>query len=214
MTADLLKLDWPVEVTLSDAAGTPCVDVPAQAWLECVSAARDQGFTFFDWLSAVDELDSDPAGIDVVVHLARIGAQGPRDPAGPGLQRLLVRTRVSGGWQDVFELHSLTTIFAGAGWHERETFEMFGVQFTDFDDGSGAGLRPLLLPDGFEGTPLRKSFVLAARAVKAWPGAKEPGEGGQGAPSRRKALPMGVPADWGTQSEPPDGHGTAEMREH
>ena len=34
---------------------------------------------------------------------------------------------------------------------------------------------PLLLPDGFEGHPLRKDFVLAARAAKPWPGAKEPG---------------------------------------
>ena len=31
-----------------------------------------------------------------------------------------------------------------------------------------------------------------------WPGAKEPGESGHGSPSRRKTLPPGVPADWGT----------------
>jgi NADH-quinone oxidoreductase subunit C len=60
-----------------------------------------------------------------------------------------------------------------------------------------------LLPNGFEGTPLRKSFVLAARASKAWPGAKEPGEGGDapaktGPPSRKKAGAMGVPdSTWG-----------------
>ena len=64
----------------------------------------------------------------------------------------------------------------GAAWHERETHEMFGIDFDGFEDGTGLGLRPLLLPEGFEGTPLRKSFVLAARASKAWPGAKEPGE--------------------------------------
>ncbi len=56
-----------------------------------------------------------------------------------------------------------------------------------------SGLRPLLLPEGFEGTPLRKSFVLAARASKPWPGAKEPGESDaslarSGSPSRRKLL--------------------------
>ena len=48
---------------------------------------------------------------------------------------------------------------------------MFGIEF----DGH-PNLVPLLLPDGFEGHPLRKDFVLAARAAKAWPGAKEPGE--------------------------------------
>jgi NADH-quinone oxidoreductase subunit C len=66
---------------------------------------------------------------------------------------------------------------------------------------------PLLLPDGFEGHPLRKDFVLAARAAKAWPGAKEPGESdadGHGAPSRRKMRPPGVPDPdaWGPR---PDG---------
>jgi NADH-quinone oxidoreductase subunit C len=76
---------------------------------------------------------------------------------------------------------------------------MFGVDFTGFDDGTGMGLRPLLLPDGFEGTPLRKSFVLAARASKPWPGAKEPGESdAHAAPARRKTLPPGVPdPSWG-----------------
>jgi NADH-quinone oxidoreductase subunit C len=88
-------------------------------------------------------------------------------------------------------------------WHERETFEMFGVTFDGFDDGSGDWLRPLLLPDGFEGTPLRKAFVLAARASKPWPGAKEPGESETGAaPGRRKTLPPGVPdaATWGPRT--------------
>ena len=47
-------------------------------------------------------------------------------------------------------------------------------------------LVPLLLPDQFVGHPLRKDFVLAARAAKPWPGAKEPGESEHGAPSRRK----------------------------
>jgi NADH-quinone oxidoreductase subunit C len=78
---------------------------------------------------------------------------------------------------------------------------------------TGQGLRPLLLPDGFEGTPLRKSFVLASRASKAWPGAKEPGEGAEGneksngaksapaapeKPGRRKIQAPGVPdITWG-----------------
>ena len=85
---------------------------------------------------------------------------------------------------------------------------MFGLGFDGFDDGTGLGLRPLLLPEGFEGTPLRKSFVLAARASKPWPGAKEPGESdahGTGSPSRRKLLPPGVPdPSWG-----PRAHATA-----
>ncbi|MDQ2758234.1 MAG: NADH-quinone oxidoreductase subunit C, partial [Actinomycetota bacterium] len=95
---------------------------------------------------------------------------------------------------------SLTPVFAGAAWHERETHEMFGIAVEGFDDGTGLGLRPLLLPNGFEGHPLLKSFVLAARASKPWPGAKEPGEGHDSArsPSRRRVQAPGVPGpDWG-----------------
>ncbi|MQS10388.1 NADH-quinone oxidoreductase subunit C, partial [Streptomyces alkaliphilus] len=91
-------------------------------------------------------------------------------------------------------LPTATGLWAGAAWHERETREMFGIEFTDHPAPA-----PLLLPDGFEGHPLRKDFVLAARVVKAWPGAKEPGEPGHGGPKRRQMLPPGVPDpnEWG-----------------
>jgi NADH-quinone oxidoreductase subunit C len=166
--------------------------------------------TFFDWLSAVDQPDADPAGVDVVAHVAvPMRPGGPvlphRSSGGnggvpmPGVRRLLLRTRVPDG----VELLSLTSVWPGAAWHERETHEMFGVVFAGFEDGTGSGLRPLLLPDGFEGTPLRKSFELAARAAKVWPGAKEPGEsdsaGAARSPGRRKVAPPGVPdpVTWG-----------------
>jgi NADH-quinone oxidoreductase subunit C len=56
-------------------------------------------------------------------------------------------------------------VYPGADWHERETWEMFGVRF----DGH-PNLRQLYLPAGFEGHPLRKDFPLLARVVKPWPG--------------------------------------------
>lgn len=184
---------WHGPATVSDAAGVPCVDVPVQHWAASATAAADAGYTFFDWLSAVDQTDAEPAGFDIVVHLAVLAP----------LHRLLLRTRVPVDG----EIASLTGVFAGAAWHERETWEMFGVRFTGFQDGTGEGLRPLLLPDGFEGTPLRKSFQLAARAVKPWPGAKEPGESEAGAaPSRRRITPPGVPdQSWGPRrpGDPP-----------
>ena len=164
-------------------------EVPLEEWATAVAEARDAAYTFFDWLTAVDQTDADEdPGFDIVCHLM--------DPSTPtALRRLLLRTRVPEGTA----VPSITGVFRGAAWHERETHEMFGVDFDGFDDGTGLGLRPLLLPDGFEGTPLRKSFVLAARASKAWPGAKEPGESEHTKPTgRRRVQAPGVPSpDWG-----------------
>ena len=68
---------------------------------------------------------------------------------------------------------------------------MFGIDFDGFDDGTGLGLRPLLLPDGFEGHPLRKEFVLAARASQAVAGRQGAGRG----PRRRpQPSPGAAPA--------------------
>jgi NADH-quinone oxidoreductase subunit C len=158
-------------------------DIDPPEWVAALTAARDDGFTYFDWLTAVDQLDAaeDP-GFDVVVHLWSMVRR----------EHLLLRTRVPAAAP---VLDTATGVFRGASWHERETFEMFGVEFAGHPH-----LVPLLLPDGFEGHPLRKSFVLAARAAKSWPGAKEPGESDEGAsPSRRKTRPPGVPdpETWG-----------------
>jgi NADH-quinone oxidoreductase subunit C len=164
------------------AFGAVTVDVPRSRWVEVATAARDDpalGLSFFDWLSAVDEQD---AGFDVVVHLHSVEHR----------HHALLRTRVP---RDEARLPSLVGVFAGAGWHERETHEMFGLGF----DGH-PNLVPLLLPDGFAGHPLRKDFVLASRVAKEWPGAKEPGESHTGA-TRRRMRPPGVPDDWGPAAE-------------
>jgi NADH:ubiquinone oxidoreductase subunit C len=179
------------EARVDTSYGQDTVDVSRGEWVVAHETARDLGFTFFDWLTGVDQLDAvDDAGFDVVSHLWSMERH----------EHLLLRTRVPG---DDAHLATLTSVFSGASWHERETFEMFGLTF----DGH-PNLVPLLLPDGFEGHPLRKDFVLAARAAKAWPGAKEPGESDAdvgGSPGRRKTRPPGVPdpETWGPR--PPGG---------
>ncbi len=60
---------------------------------------------------------------------------------------------------------SIAAIYAGADWHERETWEMFGFWF----DGH-PNMVHIYLPGSFEGYPLRKDFPLLAREVKPWPG--------------------------------------------
>ncbi|MFI5543030.1 NADH-quinone oxidoreductase subunit C [Streptomyces sp. NPDC051815] len=158
------------------------VDVPVGSWIPSLEIARDKlGCTYFDWLSAVDEPGT---GFRICAHVASLENHRVR--------RLLLCTTVPHGAPS---LPSAVAVYAGAEWHERETFEMFGIRFTDHPN-----LVHLLLPENFEGHPLRKDFVLAARVAKAWPGAKEPGETHDpDAPKRRQMLPPGVPDpnDWG-----------------
>ncbi|MFF0556196.1 NADH-quinone oxidoreductase subunit C [Streptomyces sp. NPDC004266] len=170
------------EATAEQAYDLLTVDVPPSAWLTALETARDAlGCTYFDWLSAVDEPGT---GFRVCAHVVALGTGGPR--------RLLLRTTVP---HEAAVLPTAIGVYAGAGWHERETHEMFGVVFEGHPH-----LVPLLLPENFEGHPLRKDFVLAARVAKAWPGAKEPGESHDGGgPKRRQMLPPGVPDpnEWG-----------------
>ncbi|MDO9379251.1 MAG: NADH-quinone oxidoreductase subunit C, partial [Nocardioidaceae bacterium] len=175
-------------LVVDDGFGPPTLRVPSAVWRAVATALRDRaGLSFFDWLSAVDELDD---GFTVVCHVARLG--------GPGaLRHLLVSTTVP---RDAPTLDSLVPVWEGAAWHERETHEMFGIGFE-----GGVALTTLLLPERFEGHPLRKDFVLASRVAKAWPGAKEPGESdadvapGTSSPGRRRQRPPGVPEPeaWG-----------------
>ncbi|MEH1054549.1 NADH-quinone oxidoreductase subunit C [Micromonospora sp. CPCC 206171] len=187
----------PVEATASVSGGQSharaTVDVPLASWTDALRAARDDAelaCDFFDWLSAVDELAD---GFDVVVHLWSTTHR----------HGVLLRTRVP---RESPTVASVVDLWPGAAWHERETHEMFGIDFAGHP-----GLAPLLLPPEFEGHPLRKEFVLASRVAKPWPGAKEPGESEAGG-GRRPIRPPGVPApgEWGTTPTPAGAAGVGE----
>jgi len=153
-------------------------EVAREQWLAAAQEAHDEGHLLFDVLTAVD-LEQD--GFEVVLRVWH-----PERRHG-----LLLRTRCP---REDPRVPSVTSVFAGAAWHERATAELFGLSF------DGHVTAHLLLPASFEGHPLRKEFVLAARVAKAWPGVKEPGESDAdlAAPSRRRRqAPPGRPAGWG-----------------
>ena len=159
------------EAQVSTSYGVVTADVGRERWVEAVTAVRDDEVldgTFFDVLLAVDE---HPRGFDVVVRLWSVASR----------HGVHLRTRCP---REDARVPSLTGVFGGAAWHEREAAEMFGIAFDGHPDPS-----PLLLPDGFEGHPLRKERVLAARAELPWPGAHDPA----GKPSRRLQPPGSPP---------------------
>jgi NADH-quinone oxidoreductase subunit C len=146
-------------------------------WRAEAGAACQDGFAFFDVLTVVDVGD-----LEVVLRVW--------DPQ----TRRGLQLRTSCPSEDP-RVPTLTDVYAGAAWHERAAAELFGVVF------DGHATAPLLLSPTFEGHPLRKDFVLAARVAKAWPGAKDPGESDAdlAGPRRRRLQPPGVPSGWGQE---------------
>jgi len=69
--------------------------------------------------------------------------------------RLRLKCPVGGGAPSAA---SLTGLWAGANWFEREVWDMFGINFEGHPD-----LRRILMYDGFEGHPLRKDYPLKKR---------------------------------------------------
>jgi NADH-quinone oxidoreductase subunit C len=154
-------------------------EVLPEEWLAAVESLQADGFDYFDWLGCVDEIGRrDCFRIVLVVRSLARGAESRM------LSCSLSRTAP--------RIDTVSGVFAGAAWHEREVAELFGVEFV------GGDHRRLLLNPEFEGIPLRKEEVLAARTGTNWPGAKEPGET-PASPSRRRLVPPGVPdpAVWG-----------------
>jgi NADH-quinone oxidoreductase subunit C len=141
------------------------------------------GLQYFCFLSVIDWLPSPfGRGMDAEVDRALAG-NGAREPepvthgVTGGETRFQVFARLysvtdhlgltlkSDVPDDTGTVESWSTVFAGANWHEREAWEMYGVVF----DGH-PNLRNLYLPGAFEGHPLRKDFPLLSRVVKPWPG--------------------------------------------
>jgi NADH-quinone oxidoreductase subunit C len=159
------------------------VRVTREAWVHAAEVARDRlNCKFFDFLSGIDWMPSPWGRYEDAVVDAGFAMPDPATAelawghAG-GETRFQVfirlvdvrRTRAVIIKVDIDDaemaLPSLTPVYAGANWHERECWEMYGISFVGHP-----GLRHLYLPGGFEGHPLRKDFPLLARMVKPWPG--------------------------------------------
>jgi len=119
------------------------VVVPRERIVEVLSFLRDDERTAFDLLADLTAADwpEREKRFDVVYHLYSI----PRN------HRLRVKVHAGEGEP----VASAAALYKAADWHEREVYDLFGVPFEGHPD-----LRRILLPDEWEGHPLRKEYPL------------------------------------------------------
>lgn len=99
----------------------------------------DAGFTFLSDITPVDRFPIEPR-FELNYHLVCLDRR----------ERLRLKVRVP-GTDPVAP--SVTNVWPGANWHEREAFDLFGLRFEGHPD-----LRRILMPDDWEGYPLRKDY--------------------------------------------------------
>lgn len=110
-------------------------------WLEAARLLQSDPELHYDFLSTVSAVDWYPADprFEVVYHLYSTTRH----------EWLRIKVRVNADQ----EVASVTPVWPGANWYERETFDLFGIRFAGHPD-----LRRIMMPDDWEGHPLRKDY--------------------------------------------------------
>jgi NADH-quinone oxidoreductase subunit C len=108
---------------------------------------RDNPATYFDFLSCLTGVDYgvEAGRFGVVYHLSSI-------PYQTQLTLKISREHDRGG-EALPHFPSVVSVYKSADWHEREAYDMLGIYFEGHPD-----MRRLLMPDDWEGFPLRKDY--------------------------------------------------------
>ena len=112
----------------------------------CRFLKHQQQFVRLSTVTGVDLYPAEPR-FEVVYHLHSMARN----------LRLRLKVRLGG---DKPEIDSVTGVWRAANWYERETFDLFGIRFTGHPD-----LRRIMLPDEWEGHPLRKDYPVTGTRV-------------------------------------------------
>ena len=130
----------PFTAQWSEHHGDVAVLVEKDQWHAAHAALKDAGYDFFVDHTAVDYPAREPR-FTVVAIVQNMDTQA----------RLIVKTRVAEGEP----VASLTDLWKAANWAERETYDMFGVPFSDHPN-----LTRIYMPQEYEGWPCRRDFPL------------------------------------------------------
>jgi NADH-quinone oxidoreductase subunit C len=112
----------------------------------CGFLKYDQKFVRVSTVTAVDRYPVEPR-FEVVYHLHSIERN----------ERVRLKCRLRG--EDPV-IESVTGVWRGADWYEREVFDLFGIRFLGHPD-----LRRILMPDEWEGHPLRKDYPITGSRI-------------------------------------------------
>lgn len=122
--------------------------VPVEDWLSFASAAKEGGYEVCVDVTAVDWMRQRPERFEVVANLLSMSRQ----------KRLRMVTSVG---RDDPSVASLTAVWPGIGYAEREVYDMFGINFEGHPD-----LTRILMPDDWDGHPLRKDSDVGSVPVQ------------------------------------------------
>ncbi|MFM2401621.1 MAG: hypothetical protein RI950_1138 [Bacteroidota bacterium] len=138
---DLLQTQFKFEAEWEEEMGR--LTLPAEQILPVCEFLWKNPVTYFDSLSCLTAIDQGPeAGkMEVIYTLYSI-------PNHLTLHLRVILDRSSP------TISSVSSIWRTADWHEREAFDLLGIQFSGHPD-----LRRILLPEDWEGHPLRKDYV-------------------------------------------------------
>jgi NADH-quinone oxidoreductase subunit C len=106
---------------------------------EFLAGETDLAFTYLSDVTGVDRFPIEPR-FELNYHLLSISRRNS----------LRLRVRLPGEFPVI---ESVVPVWPTANWHEREIFDLFGMRFEGHPD-----LRRMLLPDDWEGYPLRKNY--------------------------------------------------------
>lgn len=125
----------PIESESKTKDGTPVVYISKENLIPFMKEKKDEGYDMLLMVTGIDYVDH----LEVVYHL--LSTKDGR--------RLLVKTKTDE------EVDSVTGIWPGANWHERETYDLVGIRFRNHPN-----LKRILLPEGWVGHPLRKNYPM------------------------------------------------------
>jgi NADH-quinone oxidoreductase subunit C len=137
-----------VEMTLPAVSSSMTGGDSTRSWIrvesdtieEICKFLRDEDAMKFDYLACLSGIDYNNAYLGVVYHLTSTVHK----------HKIVIKVRCT---KENPHIHTVSYVWAAANWFEREVFDLYGIIFDEHPD-----LRRILLPDDWEGHPLRKDY--------------------------------------------------------